>query len=353
MLPPESQLNYPWGDALPPLGATHEIAPGIRWLRMGLPFALDHINLWLVRDHCDGRDGWAVIDCGIDSLETRTHWESIFAEALDGLPILRVFVTHMHPDHIGLAHWLCNRWNAPMAISATDYYVAHAACSGQDGVSAGGAEALRFFHTHGFGDADTAQKLLARRGYYRQLVPAVPHSFRRLQDGLLIQIGGLQWQCISGFGHAPEHIALYCASAGVLIAGDMLLPRISTNVSVYSDEPEANALQQFLDSIDRFAPLPADTLVLPSHGRPFVGAHTRIAQLHAHHRTQLDALLAFCAEAPRCAADAIPILFKRKLDFHQLTFALGEAIAHLHALWHTGKVVRSQDAHGVLRFHTV
>ena len=351
MLHPESQLHYPFGDALPPMGTVQEIAPGIRWLRMGLPFALDHINLWLIRDHFDGRDGWAIVDCGIDSAETRMHWERIFSDALEDLPVLRVFVTHMHPDHIGLAHWLCDRWNAPMAISGTDYYVAHAACSGHEGVSAGGAEALRFFHMHGFGDVDTAQKLLDRRGYYRQLVPAVPNAFQRLQDEKTIQIGPLKWQCISGFGHAPEHIALYCASAQVLIAGDMLLPRISTNVSVYSDEPEANALQQFLDSIDRFTELPADTLVLPSHGKPFLGAHTRIAQLHAHHRSQLESLLAFCAEAPRCAADAIPVLFKRTLDFHQLTFALGEAIAHLHALWHAGKVVRLQDDQGVLRFH--
>ena len=348
---PESLLNYPFGDSTPPVGTVLEIAPGIKWLRMGLPFALDHINLWLLRDYFGGREGWTIVDCGIDSAETRNRWESIFSGDLEGLPVLRVVVTHMHPDHIGLAHWLCARWQAPMAISATDYYVARAACSGDDDVSAGSPQAIRFFQAHGFGDAETIQKLIERRGYYRRLVPAVPPAFQRLQDGKQIEIGSRKWHCISGFGHAPEHIALYCPEIGILIAGDMLLPRISTNVSVYADEPEANALQQFLDSIDRFTPLPADTLVLPSHGRPFIGAHTRIEQLHSHHRAQLNSLLDFCTEAPRCAADAIPVLFKRKLDFHQLTFALGEAIAHLHALWYAGTVVRIPMADGLLRFH--
>jgi glyoxylase-like metal-dependent hydrolase (beta-lactamase superfamily II) len=167
-----------------------------------------------------------------------------------------------------------------------------------------------------------------------------------------VLIGGREWRCISGFGHAPEHMALYCADAGVLISGDMVLPRISTNVSVYPQEPEADALALFLDSIDKFRTLPAATLVLPSHGKPFTGLHTRIDQLQAHHQARLDEVRAACAVAACSAFDVLPVLFKRPLDFHQTTFAMGEAVAHLHRLWFQQQLLRSQDADGVYRFTT-
>ena len=127
MNPNESELHYPLGDALPALGTAIEVAPGVRWLRMGLPFALDHINLWLLRDRQDDIDGWTIVDCGISNDATRAAWEQVFAEQLDGLPVLRLIVTHMHPDHIGLAHWLTERWQVRMWISSTDYNAARMA----------------------------------------------------------------------------------------------------------------------------------------------------------------------------------------------------------------------------------
>jgi glyoxylase-like metal-dependent hydrolase (beta-lactamase superfamily II) len=166
----------------------------------------------------------------------------------------------------------------------------------------------------------------------------------------VIDIGGSGWRCITGYGHSPEHIALYCERLGVLISGDMILPRISTNVSVHAVEPEADPLSGFLASIERLRALPPDTLVLPSHGKPFTGLHVRIDQLQAHHRDRLDEVLAACTQAPASAADMLPVLFKRKLDLHQTTFAMGEAVAHLHTLWHAGQLVRTQDTHGVWRF---
>jgi glyoxylase-like metal-dependent hydrolase (beta-lactamase superfamily II) len=182
------------------------------------------------------------------------------------------------------------------------------------------------------------------------MVPKVPSQFHRLQDGQSVVINGQAWQCISGFGHAPEHIALYQADAGVLISGDMVLPRISTNVSVYDAEPEADNLRLFLESIDKFKPLPPHTLTLPSHGKPFVGLHERIAQLHAHHQDRLSEVLQACAEKACCAHDVLPVLFKRALDLHQTTFAMGEAVAHLHFLWHAGRLHRSADVQGVWHF---
>ena len=344
----ELQLRYPLGDTLPDPGTALEVADGVRWVRMPLPFALNHINLWLLRDHIDGRDGWSIVDCCIAAEEPRALWEQVFATQLHGLPVLRVIVTHMHPDHIGLADWLCERWNVRLWISATDYNVARLGAMGP--TAFGGEAAASFFAAHGLDDADSVAQIKARANYYPKLVPAVPKQYRRMMDGDTLTIGTNQWVCISGHGHAPEHISLYCAALGLLIGGDMMLPRISTNVSVYEVEPEANALQQFLVSIDKFRSLPADTLTLPSHGKPFTGLHVRIDQLHDHHRERLAEVMAACTERPCCAAQIVPIMFKRPLDLHQTTFAMGEAVAHLHLLWLAGKLRRVQDAQGTYRF---
>ena len=371
----ERELHYPLGDTLPAPGEALEVAPGVRWIRMTLPFALDHINLWLLRDRIDGVEGWTVVDCCISRDESRAQWEQVFATQLQGLPILRVIVTHMHPDHIGLADWLCTRWNAPLWISSTDYHVARVLSSSND-TQAGGESAAAFFATHGMTDPESMAKLRARTGYYVNMVPSVPPNFVRLLDGMVVRIGGRDWRCIAGYGHAPEHMALYCAEidwppeapaapapqggalglgaaqrpSGLLIGGDMMLPRISTNVSVHAGEPEANALRLFLDSIEKFKALPADTLGLPSHGKPFTGIHRRVEQLQEHHRDHLAELLAACTARPHTAAEALPILFKRALDLHQTTFAMGETIAHLHLLWFAGQLQRTRGADGVWRF---
>jgi glyoxylase-like metal-dependent hydrolase (beta-lactamase superfamily II) len=351
----ERQLHYPFGEALAPTGGTLTVAPGVKWVRMALPFVLNHINLWLLRDEMDDPQGsgttvqgWSIVDCCIHKEEAKAQWETIFANELEGLPILRVIVTHMHPDHIGLADWLCQRWNVPLWISATDYQVARFGCMGP--TAFGGDRAADFFATHGLNSPETMAQIRARNSYFPTLVPSVPQQFHRMMDGDVLRIGGRDWRCISGYGHAPEHIALHCDALKVLIGGDMMLPRISTNVSVYEQEPESNALAQFLDSIDKFLPLPADTLVLPSHGKPFTGLHQRITQLHDHHRDRLAEVLEACQAHPCSAADILPVLFKRPLDLHQTTFAMGEAIAHLHALWFQGILRRNRDADGVYRF---
>jgi glyoxylase-like metal-dependent hydrolase (beta-lactamase superfamily II) len=199
-------------------------------------------------------------------------------------------------------------------------------------------------------DPDAIARIRGRGNYYANMVPQVPASFVRMLDGDTLRIGGRDWQCISGYGHAPEHIALYCDELHALIAGDMMLPRISTNVSVHADEPDANPLRLFLDSIERFLDLPEDTLGLPSHGKPFTGVHRRVGQLQAHHRDRLAEMLAACTARPHTAAEAMPIMFKRELDFHQVTFAMGETVAHLHLLRFAGQLQRTVDAQGIYRF---
>jgi glyoxylase-like metal-dependent hydrolase (beta-lactamase superfamily II) len=326
---------------------------------MVLPFALNHINLWLLRDELvrdDGSraQGWTIVDCGIANDATRSAWERIFERELDGLPVLRVVVTHMHPDHMGLAHWLADRWGARVWMSATDFNAARLASSGL--APFGGPRTADFMARHGLVDPGAREQIAGRTRYYAGLVPDVPTSYRRLMGGDRVALGSgagrTDWACLAGYGHAPEHISLHCPALGLLIAGDMLLPRISTNVSVLDQEPEANPLPLYLASLQRLTPLPADTLVLPSHGKPFTGLHPRVAQLQQHHEERLQDVLQACAEEPRHAAALLPELFRRPLDLHQTTFAMGEAGAHLHALWLDGRLRREAGADGVWRFTT-
>ncbi len=349
MNPQEQLLQYPHGDVLPEPGSSIELAPGVRWLRMPLPFALDHINLWLLRDRIDGKEGWTIIDCGISRDEVKTLWEQIFSTQLEGLPVLRVIVTHMHPDHVGLAHWLCDRWNVPLQMSMTDFMTAKLWSIRAEGGASGGESAVQHFTRHGLVDPESQEKIRARASYYSGMVPSMPNSFIRILNGSQINIGGHIWQAIAGYGHAPEHMSLYCADKNVLISGDMVLPRISTNISVFDFEPMANPLPLYLNSLDAYQPLPLDALVLPSHGRPFKGLHERIAQQHAHHAERLQEVLDACI-TPQSTTDILPVLFRRKLDLHQTTFAMGEAIAHLHALYFEGKLTRQVGSDGIIRF---
>ncbi|HEY0845617.1 MAG TPA: MBL fold metallo-hydrolase [Noviherbaspirillum sp.] len=341
----ESQLSYAFGDTIPAPGAVQQVAPGVFWVRMGLPFALDHINLWLIRDD----KGWTVVDCGIATDATRASWETVFATALDGLPVVRVIATHCHPDHVGLSDWLCARWNAPLWMTTGEYGFARMMSASLPGVD--GTAMMPHFQRHGLVDEAMLDQLKGRRSYYPTLVPAVPASYHRMQDRQTFRIGEHEWRVITGFGHSPEHASLSCPSLNLLISGDMVLPRISTNVSVFAVEPDANPVQLYLDSLDKYRDLPPDTLVLPSHGKPFRGLHTRIAQLHDHHRERLAEVVHACA-TPQSAADIVPVMFRRKLDAHQLTFAMGEALAHLHKLWFDGVLVRESGSDGILRFRT-
>jgi glyoxylase-like metal-dependent hydrolase (beta-lactamase superfamily II) len=359
MNPHEHELSYPWTE-VPALGTWTTLRPGLHWVRMPLPFALDHINLWVLDDTIDGRAGYTLIDCGIASDATRDAWERLFDTAFDGRPVLRVLSTHFHPDHLGLAHWLTaggarQRWTAPLWMTAAEYAFGRFLSMG-GGSDISGESAARHFARNGLADPDSLAKVRARgSGYYPKLVPAVPTSFRRVQDGDEIAIGRPAhakrvFRVIIGFGHAPEHISLYCEEDRLLISGDMVLPRISTNVSVFDIEPDGNPLPRYLRSLDHLLLLPADTLVLPSHGKPFVGLHARVAQQHSHHAERLQEVLAACA-TPQTAASIVPVLFKRPLDLHQTTFALGESLAHLHALWYEGKLERIEEQ-GVYRFVT-
>ncbi|MDB5796819.1 MAG: fold metallo-hydrolase, partial [Paucimonas sp.] len=285
----EAQLDYPLGEILPEPGTVHEVLPGVFWLRMKLPFALNHINLWLLDDEIDNGDGpvrgWTIIDCGIATAPTREAWEAVFATALQGRPVLRLIATHYHPDHMGLSNWLTERWNITLWATAGEYSVARLMSASMPGYD--GDAMVAHFQSHGLPQDATGQ-VGERRNHYSALVPAVPATYRRLHDGQQVRIGKHSWRVITGFGHSPEHASLYSEELALMISGDMVLPRISTNVSVPCYEPESNPVQLYLDSLGKFAGLPDDTLLLPSHGKPFRGLHIRIRQLRDHHAERLE-----------------------------------------------------------------
>jgi glyoxylase-like metal-dependent hydrolase (beta-lactamase superfamily II) len=335
-------MHYPF-ETPPAPGTTREVAPGVKWLRMPLPFALDHINLWLVEEH----DGHTLVDTGYGDAATRALWDAHCATTLEHRPILGIVATHYHPDHLGNAAWLAERFGVSIAMTLAEYLTGHAV----HGQTAGYAvhDTCALFRAHGVDD-EHLQALEARGNRYRAGVPELPTRFRRLYPGGNVRIGGGDWRVIGGYGHSPEHAALHSSERRVLISGDMLLPRISTNVAVWPAEPEGDPLARFLESLRAFEALPEDTLVLPSHGLPFRGIAERVAQLRQHHEARLAELLDAVAQTSVSASDVLPVLFRRKLDTQQRFFAVGEAIAHLNNLVAAGTLDRTTHAGGRVRF---
>src|SRR5262245_9945994 len=334
-----SALTYPFAE-VPAPGTTVELAPGIHWLSMPLPFQLDHINLWLI----DEQEGVTVVDTGIGNADTRKLWERILGRR----QVKRVVLTHYHPDHAGNAAWLCQRYGAEFWTTQGEYLTAHAVRSSSAGYTSDAV--LSVFRKNGL-DEERAGRMRTSRNRYAELVPEFPLSYRRIIEGDQVPMGSLRWRAIVGHGHAPEHLSLLSNNLNTVIAGDMLLSTISTNVSVWSIDPEGDPLRLFLDSIARYRELPADVLVLPSHGKPFRGAHLRVQQLEDHHRDRL-AELEQALKSPRSAADLLGVLFRRPLDAHQTFFAMGEAIAHLHYLYYAGRARRALGDDGIMRYAT-
>lgn len=362
----EAQVSYPYTS--PPGPGDHiRVAPGVLWIRMPLPFALDHINLWLLADNEGGTEGWTIVDTGYGDDVTKTLWQTHFKTTMRGLPVKKIVVTHYHPDHVGCAGYLSEITGAPVYMTTSEFMAAHAAAFDFAGFDHERGKAL--FLAHGAPSNQTAGKkpdnapkdteLNATAGVdeaqntraasFKKGVPQLPYTYRRLMDGDVLKIGQHDWKITTVFGHAPEHATLYCANLNVLISGDQVLPRITTNVGVWGNQPEANPLKAFLDSMSKLTFVPETATVLPSHDRVFTGLHLRITQLHGHHALRLGELHG-ALDTPKTAMEILPVLFKRKLDDHQLMFALGEAIAHLHMLYYAGKAERRLGGDGVYRF---
>jgi glyoxylase-like metal-dependent hydrolase (beta-lactamase superfamily II) len=332
---------------IPEPGTLQEVATGIFWLRMPLPFDLDHINLYLLEDNQNGQDGFALIDTGIGTPKTQELWD-VLLETL-GKPITKVIVTHLHPDHIGMAGYLVEKFRVPFYMSQVEYFTARALSAGARGASDWQDD--EYLVRCGMSEeyvSNAKENRKSNKGV-GQVIRPIPLQFYRLQAGDNLRIGQHEWQVYIGRGHSPEHVCLFNPVTNILISGDHVLPGISPNIGVYSTEPDANSLKLYLDTLPQFTQLPEDTLVLPSHRQPFHGLHTRVNDLISHHHVHLDNLREFCKQG-KTIEQCLPVLFKRKLSAQNLFFAIAEAFSHLNYLYFEGEVSREVNAQGQFIF---
>lgn len=339
-------LRYP-RETPPGPNEVIELRPGVLWLRQKLPFQLNHVNIYLLADG----DGWAMIDSGFGNEETIAAWTALFEGPLKNFNITRLIVTHSHPDHVGLAGWIVERFNCPLVMSQVEYLqsVYH-----QNRGTEERKEAQRlFFRRHGM-DESLTDKLLGRGQEYLTRVSTLPASYRRISHGDEISIGTRRFKVITGGGHALDQVMLYCAADKLFLSADQVLSKISPNVSVWAVEPDQNSLGEYLASLASLTTtLPYDALVLPGHGVPFFGLKTRIKQLADHHEERCGMIAAACRESPKTSAELVPVVFyKYPLDAHQTGFAAGELIAHVNYMLNEGRLVVEPHTDGILRFRS-
>ncbi|QNQ10156.1 MBL fold metallo-hydrolase [Sphingomonas alpina] len=326
-------LTYPFGGAEPADGEVMTVAKGVRWVRLKVPGPLKHVNCWLL----DDQDGVALIDTGMNTTEARAAWKAVFKGPLAGVRVTQMIGTHFHPDHIGLAGWMCDHHAAPLVMTRGEWLTAQMlVADARDAVPAE-VTAMRV----GAGWSEEQIVHAAERGWagFRRIVTPLPLSFTRIKDGDTLTIGGQAWHVVVGSGHSPEHACLLNEATGLLIAGDQVLPRISPNVSLGVTEPNADPLGEWFASIAKLRTLRDDLLVLPGHGDPFTGLHARLDAMDREHHERLDELEVFIAE-PRRAVDCFGRLFRRAIGPDMLGMATGEALAHLRRLEIEGRAVK-------------
>ena len=328
-------LDYPFGGTEPGEGGVMTVAPGVRWIRLSVPGPLRHVNCWLLDD--DG--GSALVDTGMNTTEARASWKMLAKGPLAGERFMRVIGTHFHPDHIGLAGWMCDRHRCPLVMTRGEWLTARMlAADVRDAVP---EAMIAFWRGAGWDEDQLAHAVSRGWSGFRRIITPLPLSYIRIADGDMLRVGKVDWRVVVGSGHSPEHACLLDDYGGVLIAGDQVLPRISPNVSLGVTEPEADPLGEWLASIDRLKRLPGDVLVLPGHGDPFTGLRTRLDAMAAEHYARLDTLGEALVE-PMRAIDAFPLLFRRTIGPDMLGMATGEALAHLRRLVIEGRATREE-----------
>jgi glyoxylase-like metal-dependent hydrolase (beta-lactamase superfamily II) len=332
-------IHYPH-ETPPAKGTAREIADGILWIRLSMPLGLDHVNVYALREP----NGWTVIDTGLDTKLNRREWAAIIKDDLRGDPILRVVVTHHHPDHVGLAGWFMAQ-GAELLMTRTAWLTARMLTLDEEPTPS--PEAVSFWRGAGMDEALLSKRLDNRPFNFCDTVYPLPLGFTRLEEGAVHRLGGRDWVVHLGQGHAPDHATLWCQDAPLVLAGDQLLPSISPNLGVYPTEPMADPVAEWLESCARFETMAReDHLVLPGHKLPYHGLPARLAQLSDNHHGALARLREHLRAEPRTAVDCFAPLFKRQIDEATYGLAMVEAVAHLNHLYHLGEVAREMDARG-------
>ncbi len=332
-----TKLEYPH-QAIPKPGETITITAGVKWLRMPIPASLDHINLYLLEDD----DGWFILDTGMGTGTTREQWQQIFSTELGEKPVKGIIVTHMHPDHVGQAGWLCELWKAPLYMSESEYK--HAKLAYAPSSESHIAETLSFYLQFGLDEKEALNR--ATQWTQRQWpIADLPEQYVELGHGDRINIAGNPWQILIGRGHSPEHLCLYCDNLQLLLSGDQILPEITSNVSVYPGILDENPLSQWITSLHRFFDLPDTTLVLPAHNQPFHGLHSRAKSIIEHHQENCIALESACRQK-MSGQQLLSVLFNRPLNSFETALAIGECSAHLNYLVEQNRLERHLDVNG-------
>ena len=330
---PSAPQRLKYADiSTPAPGQSVVIAPGVRWARIPLPLDLNHINVWLIETD----DGCVVVDTGMVAAIGKEAWEALERECFSKLPLRAVFVTHIHPDHIGLAAWLQQRFRVPVLMSRRTHELARRILGGEGMPQPAAIKA--FFVSHGLTDDAQISAMFSPERLMR-MASGVPQVERFIADAEVIRWGAGEWTALETNGHAEGHLCLSNPAMRALISGDQVLPTISSNISFLFEGGDPNPLGSYLSSLQRLHALSEDTLVLPSHGVPFYGLRQRIDDLSGHHLQQLEKLAAICGQ-PTVAADLLPHMFRRELSGMHLFLAMGEALAHLEYLVHAGRVRR-------------
>ena len=325
-------LQYPQLP-IPEPGQVLAVQEGLWWLRMPLPISLDHINLWLLEEP----GGYALVDTGMATPAARELWEQLCATVLKGRPLTRIVLTHLHPDHTGLAAWLQRRFGVPLWTSAAT--MAQLRVMLGETTPAMLAQRMAFFAAHGVEPIEDMRPSLGSKGY-QDTVDGLPEASRLMVDEDRTDIGARQWRWLETGGHAHGHLCLQSAAPQpVLIAGDQVLPAISPNVGLTPLTQDPNPLATYLQSLDRLSGLEAHTLVLPSHGRPFVGLAARAAEIRQHHERHIAKLYEAC-RTPLTAFQCLPFLYRRPQRGFNLFLAMGETLAHLEYLACCGQFAR-------------
>jgi glyoxylase-like metal-dependent hydrolase (beta-lactamase superfamily II) len=341
-----SPLTYPFAEPPEP-GTVPEVAPGIRWLRLPLPYRLDHVNVYLIRNG----DGWTALDTGLGTRDCKDAWDAALAGPLAGQPLKSLIVSHYHPDHVGLAGWLAERFGLKMAMPRPEYL--HSAMIQYAPADLGEAVFRPFYQRHGL-SAEATEIILTRGHEYLRRTTGVPASYHRIKHGDTLDVGERPFQVLTGGGHSLEQAMLYRPEERLFLSADQVIARISPNVSVHPMEPDLDALGIYLESLRAIkASVDPDVLVLPGHGLPFHGLHGRVDELIAHHGQRCAEIAVACREQPLSVAEIVPVLFNRPLDAHQTGFAFGEVLAHVNHMVGRCELRLDTDAGGVERFRTV